>query len=188
MPKGYPAHKIQGDDYQGAYQSTLHLLEQGCRRIAHISGPLSCSLYRDRYAGYQDALRKYNVALDESIGFFQELTRENALKACEALFADKPYPDAVFSSNDTTAIAVLEYAKKMNLDIPGELKLTGYSNDPRAQIIKPSITSVEQFPYEMGEQAAKLIMDLVRQNVKPGRSLISLTTPVKLIERESSRI
>lgn len=187
VPKAYSAHKIQGDDYQGGYKSTLHLLEQGCRRIAHISGPLSCSLYSGRYAGYQDALKKYNVALDESLVFFQELTHENALKACQVLFAEKPYPDGVFASNDTSAIAVMEYANRIKLNMPEDLKLAGYSNDPRVQIIQPSITSVEQFPYEMGEQAARLILDLVRQKVSPGRSLISLTTPIELIKRESSK-
>ncbi len=187
VPKGYSAHKIQGDDYQGGYKSTIHLLEQGCRRIAHISGPLSCSLYSERYAGYQDALKKYLVPLDESLVFFQELSRENALKTSETLFAQQPYPDAVFTGNDTTAIAVMEYANKMGISIPSDLKLTGYSNDPRTQIIQPPITSVEQFPYEMGEQAAKLIMDLIRHKVKPGRSFISLTTPVEVITRESSK-
>lgn len=185
VPNGYPAHRIQGDDFRG-YKSTLHLLEQGCHRIAHISGPLSCSLYRDRYAGYQEALKKYSIALDENIVFFHELTKENALKTCEVLFKDKPYPDAVFTSNDTTAITVMEYTRKIKLSIPGELKLAGYSNDPRSQIMHPSITSVEQFPHEMGEQAARLIMDLIRQKVNPGRSLISLTTPVEVIKRESS--
>ncbi|GAA4424452.1 LacI family DNA-binding transcriptional regulator [Pontibacter saemangeumensis] len=186
VPNGYPAHKIQGDDFQGGYKSTLHLLEKGCRRIAHISGPLSCSLYRDRYAGYKEALKKYSIPLDESLVFFHELTKENAVKTCEKLFGEKPYPDAVFSSNDTTAIAVMEYAKKINLDIPRELKLAGYSNDPRAQIMHPAITSVEQFPHEMGQQAARMIMDLVRQRVNPGRSMISLTTPIEVIKRESS--
>ncbi|WP_220273410.1 LacI family DNA-binding transcriptional regulator [Pontibacter diazotrophicus] len=187
VPKGYSAHKIKGDDYQGAYKSTLHLLEQGCRRIAHISGPLSCSLYSERYAGYQDALKKHKVALDESLVFFHELTHENALKTCQVLFAEEPYPDAFFTSNDTTAIAVMEYANKLKLSIPEDLKLAGYSNDPRVQIVHPAITSVEQFPYEMGEHAARLIMDLVRQNVRPGRSFISLTTPIELIKRESSK-
>lgn len=186
VPKGNAVHKIQGDDYQGGYQSTLHLLEQGCRRIAHISGSLTCRLYSERYAGYLDALKKYGIALDESMVFFHELTKENALKTCEVLFAEQPYPDAVFTCNDTTAIAVLDYAKKIKLSIPGQLKLTGYSNDPRAQIIHPSITSVEQFPYEMGEQAATLIMDLIQKRTKDVRSFISLTTPIELIKRESS--
>ncbi|MHA6246930.1 LacI family DNA-binding transcriptional regulator [Pontibacter sp. CAU 1760] len=187
VPKGYSAHKIQGDDYQGGYRSTLHLLEQGCRRIAQISGPLSCSLYSERYAGYQDALKKYEVPLDEDLVHFHELTYENAIKTCESLFASKPYPDAFFTSNDTTAIAVMDYARKLGLRIPEDLKLAGYSNDPRVRIIQPPITSVEQFPYEMGEQAARLIMDLVKQKVKPGRSYISMTTPVEVIKRESSQ-
>ncbi|QCR22401.1 LacI family DNA-binding transcriptional regulator [Pontibacter sp. SGAir0037] len=187
VPKGYSAHKIQGEDYQGAYKTTLHLLEKGCRRIAHISGPLSCSLYRERLAGYQDALKKFNVPFDESIVSFQELTYENAYRTCESLFAALPYPDAVFTCNDTTAIAVLDYANTIKLRIPQDFRLAGYSNDPRVQIIRPSITSVEQFPYEMGEQAAALIMDLIHQKIEPGRSFISLTSPVELIVRESTK-
>lgn len=186
IPRNYTAHKIQGDDYQGGYQATLHLLEQGCRRIGLICGPLSSNLYRDRYAGYQDALKKYEVAEEEQLVFFHELNRESALNDCKSLFAKEPYPDAVFACNDTSAIAVVEYAKENKIAIPGALKVIGYSNDPRTQIIDPAITSVEQFPSEVGTQAAKLVMDLIQQNLTPGRNFISLTTPVDLVKRASS--
>ncbi|MCC9136037.1 LacI family DNA-binding transcriptional regulator [Pontibacter silvestris] len=186
IPRNYPAHKIQGDDYQGGYQTTLHLLEQGCRRIAFICGPLTSNLYQDRYAGYQNALKKYAVAVDEQIIFFHELSKGNALKDCDILFAQAPYPDAVFACNDTSAIAVVEHAKAKQIKVPEVLKVAGYSNDPRTQIIDPAITSVEQFPLEVGTQAAALVMDLIQQKTMPGRNFISLTTPVDLVKRTSS--
>ncbi|MBC3541227.1 LacI family DNA-binding transcriptional regulator [Rufibacter sediminis] len=186
VPLNYPVHKIQGDDYQGGYQTTVHLLEKGARSIAHIGGPLSCSIYRDRFAGYRDALQEYGVPLQEHLLFFHELTKENSLADCEVLFAGKELPDAVFACNDTAAITVVEYAKKQHLKIPDELLVAGYSNDPRSEIIEPAITSVEQFPYQVGEKAAALMMDLIQQKIKPEENYISLTTPVELKTRKSS--
>lgn len=186
VPTDYDAHKVKGDDYSGGYQTTLHLLQQGCRRISHIGGPLTCSIYQNRYKGYLDALKEYDVPIDEEIVFFHELTKENALKTCDTIFSHASLPDAIFACNDTTAIAVMEYARKHQVHIPEELKLTGYSNDPRSEIITPSITSVEQFPYEVGDQAATLMMDLLQHKIKEDSNYVSITTPVKLITRASS--
>ncbi|RNI31412.1 LacI family DNA-binding transcriptional regulator [Rufibacter latericius] len=186
VPLNYQVHKIQGDDYQGGYQTTRHLLEQGARRIAHIGGPLSCSIYRDRFSGYRDAMEEYGAPLEENLLFFHELTKENTLLDCEVLFKPGSLPDAVFACNDTAAIVVMDYAKKLKVNIPAELKVAGYSNDPRSEIIEPAITSVEQFPYLVGEKAAALMMDLIQQKIKDEDNYISLTTPVELKTRPST--
>ena len=187
VPIDKACHKIVGDEYSGGYEVTKHLLEQGCRRIAHISGPLSCSIYLQRLSGYKEALREFNVPYDEDIVYFHELNKENTLKSCEALFAKEHTPDAIFACNDTSALAVLEYAREHKINVPSTLKVTGYANDSRTEISRPQITSVEQFPHLMGEGAAKLIMDLIEGREQPGKSFISLTTPVELITRASSQ-
>lgn len=188
VPNNYPAHKIKGDEYFGAFQATTHLIEQGCKRIAHIGGLLSCSQYLERFEGYKAALKKHNLTFDDSLVYFHELTRENGLNTCKSLWNDKVKPDGIFASNDTTALAIIEYAKKNDINVPDNLKVVGYSNDNRVNISSPSITSVEQFPHEMGEQAANLMMDILQKKVNPGRSFISLTTPVELIKRASSGV
>ncbi len=187
VPIDKACHKIVGDEYSGGYQVTKHLLEQGCRRIAHISGPLSCSIYLQRLNGYKEALREFRVPYDEDIVYFHELNKENTLKSCDLLFTGKQVPDAVFACNDTSALAVLEYAREHQISVPTQLKVTGYANDSRTEISRPQISSVEQFPHLMGEGAAKLIMDLIEGSEQPGKSFISLTTPVELIKRESSQ-
>ncbi|GAB3529460.1 LacI family DNA-binding transcriptional regulator [Pontibacter brevis] len=186
VPTNYIAHHVQGDDYTGGYQTAQHLLEQGCRRIAHISGPLTCSIYQNRYNGFLDALKDFDVPLDEDLVFFHELTKENALKTCESIFSGATLPDAVFACNDTSAIAVLEYTRKHGIRVPEDVKLTGYSNDPRTEITQPAITSVEQFPYEVGGQAATLMMNLIQNKISQDSSSVSLTTPVQLVKRTSS--
>ncbi|MFT2007151.1 LacI family DNA-binding transcriptional regulator [Pontibacter sp. 13R65] len=188
VPRDYLAHKIQGDDYQGGYQTTRHLLEQGARQVAYITGPLSCKLYSDRYEGYKDALREFKVPLDESLIYCHELNKENALQTCRMLFSGDKHPEAIFAGNDTTAVAVVQFAKEKGIAVPQALKVTGYSNDSRTEIIEPSITSVEQFPYEVGVQAASLMMELLEQKLKPNQSYISLTTPIELVKRQSSGV
>ncbi|RYE45282.1 MAG: LacI family transcriptional regulator [Sphingobacteriales bacterium] len=188
VPKNYPAHKIQGDDYHGANLATNHLLSQGCRNIAFIGGPLFCNLYRERYEGYSDALKSYDLSPDSAKVFFHDLTKENALLSCEKLFSGKRenWPDAVFCCNDTVALTVTSYAKNRDVEIPGQLKVTGYSNDPLTEIIKPTITSVEQYPSEVGTQAAGMIMNLIQQKLKPGKNYISVTIAVDLVKRDST--
>ncbi|WP_187263995.1 LacI family DNA-binding transcriptional regulator [Pontibacter beigongshangensis] len=188
VPHNYPAHKIQGDDYQGGYQTTRHLLEQGARKIAYITGPLSCKLYRDRYEGYQEALREFDMTPDESLMFCHELNKKNAQLTCKALFAEGGLPDAVFAGNDTTAVAVVQCAKAKGISVPQQLKVTGYSNDSRTEIIEPPITSVEQFPYEVGVQAATLMLELLEQKTNHSQNHISLITPIELVIRRSSRL
>lgn len=188
VPKNYPAHKIQGDDYHGANLATNHLLAQGCRNIAFIGGPLFCNLYRERYEGYSDALKVYGLSPDDTKVFFHDLTKEHALLSCEQLFSGsrENWPDAVFCCNDTVALAVTTYAKTRGLEVPAALKITGYSNDPLTEIIKPTITSVEQYPSEVGTQAAGMILNLIQQKIKPGKNYISVTIAVDLVKRDST--
>lgn len=185
VPIDKACHKIVGDEFSGGYQVTKHLVEQGCKRIAHISGPLSCSIYLQRLNGYKDALNEFQIPYDENLVFFHELNKENTLQSCETLFKNEQVPDAIFACNDTAALAVLEFARVNGISVPKDLKVSGYANDSRTEISRPEITSVEQFPHLMGEGVAKLIMDLIH-NQDNQRSFLSLTTPVELIKRTST--
>lgn len=183
----YPAQMVRGDDYRGGYLAATHLIETGCREIAGIFGLFSCSLYQGRYTGLADALKKHKLPLRKERMFFQELTLENARKSLRKLFAAKPFPDGLFAANDTTALAVLEFAQENDIQIPGELKLVGYSNDPRAAIVSPSITTIDQFPEEVARQAVASLMKLLEnRSLKIEEALETITTPVALIRRMST--
>jgi LacI family transcriptional regulator len=186
VPTDYPANKIEGDEYNGGFLATTHLLESGCRRIAHIGGPLSCNLYRGRFAGYKDALKKYGIPVDDELVFFHDLTAENGLKTGEKLFSSKPHPDAVFACNDTTAVSIIQYAKSLGIDIPSKLKVIGYSNGPLSQIVDPPLTSVEQYTGKVGAEAAMMIMDLINNKIRRGKPFHKITIPVDLIKRNST--
>ncbi len=137
-------------------------------------------------AGYKAALKKHKLPFHKSRVFFQELTRENALQSCEKIFAAPPYPDGIFAANDTTAIAIMEYCRKIRLKVPEDLKIVGYSNDPRTEIITPPITSVNQFPEMMGESVVAALMTLIQSPAPAAGSYAEEIIPIQLIVRASS--
>lgn len=183
----YPACIIKGDDFRGAYLATSHLAQLGSKRIAYISGPLECNIYIDRYKGFQKAMTQYNLPLNEQMVFFHELSVENARKAMHKLFAKEPFPDAIFASNDVTALTALEFAKELGIAVPKDLRIVGYSNDPRSVIVSPSITTIEQFPGMMGKAIVAELLKILKNGIQQvSLDYAPVITPVELIRRMST--
>jgi LacI family transcriptional regulator len=185
-PKDFNVKVIKGDDFLGGLKATEHLVDKGCKDIVHISGPLTCNLYTERLAGYKEALQRNKLPYKKHRVFFHELTRENAWQTAEKIFAAKPYPDGIFATNDTTAITILEYCRKHGIKVPEECKIVGYSNDPRTEIVTPSITSVDQFPATVGERIVAALMDLIQARHPAAYRHSQEIVPIQLIEREST--
>lgn len=186
----YPACIVKGDDFRGGYLGAAHLLELGCRRIAFISGPLNCSIYIDRFAGFQKAMQQYNAPVLNNLVFYHELSAANARKAMNKMFAKKPYPDAVFAANDVSALEALHFAKEINVQVPGELRIVGYSNDPRSAIVTPSLTTIEQFPANIGKVIVTELIKILKKDTGDDDKDVSgfpqITTAVGLIRRMST--
>lgn len=185
-PKEYNVKVIKGDDFLGGFLATEHLIDKGCKDIVHISGPLTCNLYKERLAGYKDALQKNKLPYKKQRVFFHELTKENAWQTAEKIFSQKPYPDGVFATNDTTALTILEYCRKNGIQVPQQCKIVGYSNDPRTEIVTPSITSVDQYPSTMGERIVAALMDLIQAKHPAAYRHSQEIVPITLVEREST--
>lgn len=177
--------KIIGDDFQGAFKATEHLISMGCKRIAHFAGMQNVNTYAERLRGYKTALEKYNIPYEIGLVNFSELTHESGLKAIiNALNKDNP-PDGIFAANDTCALSAVMYAKRIGLNVPNDLAVVGYSNLPSTSFIEPSITTIEQSARKMGEIAANKLIDLIEsdlEKIKPE----TITIPIQLIERQSS--
>lgn len=183
VPAGaYPACIVRGDDFRGAYLAVSHLLELGSKRIAFINGPLSCSIYMDRYAGFEKAMLLHRKPVIKEYVFYQELDEANARKALHKLFSKRPYPDAIFAANDLTALTALQFAKEAGIAVPRQLRIAGYSNDPRTAIASPSVTTIDQFPGHTGKMIVQELMKLLNGIVDQ----LPIITPVALIRRMST--
>lgn len=177
---------IKGDDFRGGYLAATHLIETGCRRIAHISGPLSSNLYQNRALGFLKAMEQHQLPVNENWIFHQELTPSNARESMRKLFEGDEVPDGIFTDNDSSAIAALEFAKEIGVHVPADLKIVGYSNDPRTSIINPSITTIEQFPAEFGKKIVEVLIDLLKNRGNEMSKTAAINIPIQLIRRMST--
>jgi LacI family transcriptional regulator len=179
--------KVIIDDFEAAFKATEHLVSIGCRRIGHIAGSQTTGIFVSRLEGYKAALSKNKIPIDHNlICFPEDLSYESGLE-CAKIFARlTKLPDGIFCANDYTAISVIQLFKKLNIKIPQNVAIVGFSNYPVSTIIEPALTTIDDRAFEMGQAAAKL---LIRQIEDKNLNIASETIIIKtdLIIRESTQ-
>jgi len=180
------AHKIEVDDFGGGYRATKHLIEQGAKNIAHIGGPLNLKIYENRQKGFCKAVKEASLKLDESFIINTSLTREEGTKAIKALMNNEKKPDGIFCANDTTALSVIIYLRKMGLKVPEDIAIIGFSNEPFSEVVTPSISTIKQPGYSMGQKAAELIIRQINKK-EILTEFKSIIMPTILVVRNSSK-
>ena len=178
--------KVVIDDYAGAVASVRHLVEAGCRTIAHLAGPQHINVYKNRTSGYLDTLKEYGLQMDESMIFQNTITRETGCKAMSEILAMDNLPDGIFSSGDYSALGAIICARENGIRVPQDIAITGFANEPFGSIIHPSLTSVDQHGAEMGRQAASLLIEEMESNIEYFIPRTIVLKP-KLIIRDSSQ-
>ncbi|MFB0515831.1 MAG: LacI family DNA-binding transcriptional regulator [Candidatus Neomarinimicrobiota bacterium] len=153
--------KVVVDDYAGALSAVEHLIDSGYRRIAHLAGPRHLYISRERLRGYLDALAGYGLAVDEALIIHGGLHEEDGEAGFKELKKLPNAPDAVFAVNDPVAIGAFRVIKANNLRIPDDVGLVGFSNNPITEIIEPPLSTVDQPGYEMGQTAARLLLEAI---------------------------
>jgi len=179
------AHKIVVDDFGGGYSATRHLINQGRKKIAMIGGPLNLKIYERRQEGYLSALKDSGLEVNKNMILHNSLTREDGTNAIKKLLEQSTKPDAIFCANDTTALSTIIYLQKQNIRVPEDIAIVGFSNEPFSELVTPSISTIKQPGFEMGQKAAELI---INQITKKGNKTIpeTIEMPTELIVRNSS--
>jgi LacI family transcriptional regulator len=170
---------------KAGYDVTHHLLSQGCTRIVHLAGSLNRNVYADRLAGYRQALEEYGIRYDETLVVPGNLTEQAGTEAAKQMLQMNPRPDGVFASNDTTAVAVIRTLKQAGLDVPRDVAVAGFNNDPVASVIEPGLTTVNYPGDTMGEVAALTLMK--KLDGAPTQNSNVIVLDYNLIVRASSQ-
>ena len=173
------------NDFEGGYKATQHLIDQGCKRIAHLAGDRSFEIYKDRCSGYKKALIDNGIEFDEKYVVPTKSEVEDGKLAVKKLLKMKNPPDAIFSSSDFVALGAIQELKEQGIKIPEDFCVVGYSNEPFTKFMELSISSVDQSPLEMGKMAAKVFLEQV---TNPGKVKIEkkvVLTPQLLVRKSS---
>ncbi|MBL7864052.1 MAG: LacI family DNA-binding transcriptional regulator [Cyclobacteriaceae bacterium] len=147
------------DDYIGAKEAVSHLIDQGYTRIAFLEGSPGLVITNDRKRGYADALREHKLEVKDV--YIQECATgslEEGKRATKKLLSMPVPPEAIFAANDPMATGAMQSIKEKGLRIPQDLGVVGFSNWSYGSLIEPSLTTVDQPGFEMGQEAARLLI------------------------------
>jgi LacI family transcriptional regulator len=174
--------RIVNDNFLGALRSTQHLIRNGCKRIAHFAGALHVNVYQQRLDGYKYALEQAGLDLDPTLIVKNCILQEAGAEAVSN-FVLPGNVDGIFAASDFSAFGAIKKLKELNVGIPDDIKISGFANEPFAEMVDPTLTSVEQNAFEMGNQVARAVMDNI------GREEFfneEIQVPVRLMQRQSS--
>ncbi|WKN32343.1 LacI family DNA-binding transcriptional regulator [Porifericola rhodea] len=172
------------DNTQAGYDATLHLLKQGCKRIMHIGGNLQSNVYADRHEGYKQALEDHGIAYDPELVIIDIRGGQLGIKAAQQILDMEKLPDGIFTSSDTSAAACMSELKRAGIRIPEDIAIVGFNDDPISRLVEPRLTTIQYPGYEMGEVAAKTLINKLKHS--SGDSMNTIMLKHKLIARESS--
>jgi LacI family transcriptional regulator len=173
------------DNVKAGYEATAHLASQGCRRIAHITANLTRNVYAGRLKGYHQALADYGLQADPNLVLVNDLSEAAAIRSAKQVLAMDPRPDGVFATNDFFAAVFLQTLKENGVRVPEDIAIVGFNNDAIGRIIQPKLTTISYPGEEIGEQAARSLLDqLSSQSTLPPTDTIIIRS--ELIIRESS--
>lgn len=173
------------DDFKGGYQATQHLIDQGCKRIAHLSNNRKVQIFKNRYLGYKQAIIDNGLEFDENLVIETMSKVDEGIKSTKLLLEMEMPPDAIFSSSDFVALGAIQEIKSRGIKIPEEICIVGFANEPFTGFMELSITSVDQSPVEMGRIAAQVFLEEVTNSKKVKTEKQVILTPELMIRKSS---
>lgn len=188
ISKLIPCSKVIIDDRKAAFNAVEHLIQKGCKKIAHVRGPVNPQNAIDRFLGYKKALEKNNIPFDPKLVYTcKNVTFDEGKEFAKQIIEEHTDIDGVFVITDLVAVGVLAYFNEKNIKVPEQIKVIGFSNWFMSQVITPKLSTVDQPSFEMGVQSFGLLLEEIntRKELLPFQPrTIELETGI--IEREST--
>lgn len=188
VPKDFNTYRVIIDNYAAGYKATKHLIDHGCKRIAHLTvGSEFGNLFSERRRGYINALKENNLSVDdELIIVLKAVSYEEGFKASNQLLDLTNPPDGIFAPGDILGVSAIQCAKKRGIKVPEDLAIIGFNNDPISQIIDPNLSTITHPAAKMGKAAAEIILKNLKSPKKDDIKEITFLNTEVLV-RESSQ-
>ncbi|WP_372635176.1 LacI family DNA-binding transcriptional regulator [Cohnella sp.] len=174
---------VASDSKIGAAMAVRHLLEYGHRRIAMINGHNQASVSQDRYSGYKEALEQSGLAADPALVYDGAFSEDGGAEAMYQILIRNPDVTAVFCASDLMALGAMRTLEKVGLRVPEDMSVIGFDDITIASYCSPKLTTIRQDKYELGYQAAQLLIDMLEERTDNRKILLGN----QLIVRESTR-
>lgn len=183
IPHNMNVSQVIVDDYIKSFFLIEHLIRKGYNKIVHIQGPDYVYNSSERAKGYRDALLKSKFEYNKERLILGGLGFGDGAKAVETLYKRSVEFDAIFAFTDTLAIGAMNKLRELGVKIPQEVAIVSFSGTVLSTIVYPQLTTVEPPLIHMGNEAAKLILEKIKDSQSPIRSIV---LDAKIQIRESS--
>ncbi|WP_025738951.1 substrate-binding domain-containing protein [Salinivibrio socompensis] len=157
-PIDFTCDKIQDNSYQGGYLATQHLIDCGHRQIGCISGPLAKHQAQMRFQGFNDALRDAGLVEHPDWMVEADFECEGGYQGLQAIAECGSLPTAIFAGNDMMAMGAINAANALGIRVPKDLSIMGYDDIHLAKFISPSLTTIHQPKYRLGQAAVETLL------------------------------
>ncbi len=178
-----PVHEgdmVDVDNYHGGQLLAEYLIKNGHKRVSIVTAVKPTRNIQDRLQGFLDTYKANNVAINQDQIIEAELTKLGGYGATEQVIANKP--TAVFAINDEMAFGLYRGLEESGFSIPDDISIVGYDDIDLSEYFTPKLTTVHQPAFEMGTNAAKLIIQRIENE---GIENQKISLPVSLVERDS---
>lgn len=180
----FGADSVVINNFEAGREATRHLLENGRRRIMHVTGDLKRNVYADRYQGYLSALNESGAAFSDDLLQVNDLSQAAGAGLASCLHEKENKPDGIFISNDLCAVSFIKAFKAYGYRVPGDIAVVGFNDDPVSQLIEPQLTTVSYSGAMVGEKAVNTLIG--RLNSLPSDTPEKIVLPHQLVIRGSS--
>jgi LacI family transcriptional regulator, galactose operon repressor len=168
----YSFPSVSVDNEQGARMAVSHLARLGHTRIAHIAGPQEASTGLSRLRGFRDGMAAHELKVDESlIVYAARYTVEEGIRCCRELLARYPGFTAVAAANDMLAVGCYTAFDERSVRCPDDISLIGFNDMPFIDRLKPPLTTVRFPHYQLGTEAAQLLLERISGGEGPVKIL-----------------
>lgn len=184
VPEEFDADKVLLDDCDGAGRAVEYLIALGRRRIAVCLGSPNLLISKNRLRGYQDALSKAGLPVDDSL-IIRGDSLEEVEAAALALFSATPPPDAIFAISDLTMSGIMKAVYRLKINVPTDLSVIGFCEEPFSTMYNPPVTSIKPMGFEIGRAAAELLFRRIGE-AQAYLPTVRIDLPGELIVRQST--
>jgi len=159
-----PVPKVIADDYLASLEANKHLIQNGCKCIAHITGTINLNNSNNRLYGYLDALSEHEIESNEDLILYYEFDPDSIDKFIDKTLMNHPKLDGISTFNDYTAYHAVQALERYGKKVPEDVSVIGFSNEPIATYMRPKLSTVEQVAMKMGTLAATKMTDILSGN------------------------
>jgi DNA-binding LacI/PurR family transcriptional regulator len=183
----YGIDSVFADSKTGAEMAVAHLIETGCRKIGHITGPFYVTIAQDRIEGYKNVMTMNGLEVDdERMIAHGDYTHKSGYLAMKKLLKRTPELDGVFTANDQMAVGAMKALSEAKKRIPDDIKIIGYDDVFIASVLEPSLSTIHVQKYLMGKTAAELLLNQIEEKKETSLKGKEVKLEQKLVVRRST--